>query len=144
MAGPVSLAAARCCSRRKSAAVKSRLPRASRLDRVRQPVALAIADGGKTILVANRRSGSISVIDAASRRVVAEHDVGRGLADLAILPDGRYLLAVDQAANDLVLLSYQDSSIQVLEGRRSAPTPSAWSSRPMDYRASWPRSGRDD
>ena len=54
--------------------------------RLASPVALAIADGGKTILAANRRSGSISVIDAASRSVVAEHDVGRGLAGLAVLP----------------------------------------------------------
>lgn len=91
--------------------------------RVRQPVALACADGGKTILAANRRSGSISVIDAASRCVVAEHDVGRGLAGLATLPDGRHLLAVDQAANDLLLLSYQDPSIQILERRRVGPDP---------------------
>ena len=54
-----------------------------RSQRMRQPVALAVRDGGKTVLVANRRSGSLSVIDAAARKVVAEYDVGRGLADLA-------------------------------------------------------------
>src|SRR5438132_9419932 len=81
--------------------------------RVRQPVAIACTDGGKTVLVANRRSGSISVIDAASRRVVAEHDVGRGLADLAPLPDGRHLVAVDQVANELLLMAYRDRSIRV-------------------------------
>ena len=36
--------------------------------RVRQPVALVWADAGKTVLVANHRSGSISVIDAFTRR----------------------------------------------------------------------------
>ena len=41
--------------------------------RLRQPVALAFVDGGKTLLAANRRSGSLSVIDAASRQ-------GRGRA----------------------------------------------------------------
>jgi YVTN family beta-propeller protein len=91
--------------------------------RVRQPVALAIADGGKTLLVANRRSGSVSVVDAGSRRVVGEHAVGHGLADLAILPDGRHLLAVDQAGHDLVLLSYQDRSMKILERRRIGPDP---------------------
>ncbi len=60
--------------------------------RVRQPVALVCAEGGKTVLVANRRSGSLSVIDAATRKVVAESEVGRGLADLATLPDGRHFL----------------------------------------------------
>ena len=54
--------------------------------RSRQPVALLLTDGGKTLLVANRRSGSLSVIDATTRTVVGEYDVGHGLADLAMLP----------------------------------------------------------
>jgi len=91
--------------------------------RVRQPVALACADGGKTVLVANRRSGSLSVIDAASRRVVAEHDVGRGLADLALLPDGRHGLAVDHAADELLLIDHRDSSIQVIDRIKVSPGP---------------------
>ncbi|MFI5459739.1 MAG: cytochrome c peroxidase [Isosphaerales bacterium] len=94
-----------------------------RARRPRQPVALTCADGGKTVLVANRRSGSLSVIDAASRRVVAEHDVGRGLADLAVLPDGRHLLAVDQAANELLLIDYRDRSIQVVDRVKLSPDP---------------------
>ena len=49
----------------------------------RQPVALVCAEGGKTVFVANRRSGSLTVIDAATRKVVAESQVGRGLAHLA-------------------------------------------------------------
>ncbi|MGP0067093.1 MAG: YncE family protein, partial [Isosphaeraceae bacterium] len=91
--------------------------------RVRQPAALAVLDGGKTILAANRRSGSISVIDAGSRRVVAEHEIGHGLADLAVLPGGRHLLALDQAGHDLILLSFQNSSIRILERRRIGPDP---------------------
>ena len=91
--------------------------------RLRQPVALVCADGGKTVLVANRRSGSLSVIDTAARRVVAEHDVGRGLADLALLPDGRHLLAVDQAANELLLIDYRDRSIQVVDRIPVSPGP---------------------
>ena len=83
--------------------------------RARQPVALTIANGGKTVLVANRRTGSVSVIDTASRRVVAEHDVGTSLADLVTTPDGRHLLAVDQTANELLLLSHNRTSIQILE-----------------------------
>ena len=49
--------------------------------RARQPGALVLVDGGRFLLAANGRSGSISVIDPAARRLVAEHDVGRGLAD---------------------------------------------------------------
>jgi YVTN family beta-propeller protein len=90
---------------------------------VRQPSALAFADGGKTVLVANRRSGSLSVIDAPSRRVVAEHDVGRSLADLAALPDGRHLLAVDPVSNELLLIAYRDRSIQVAGRIKVRPDP---------------------
>src|SRR5262249_47596450 len=74
-------------------------------------------------LVANRRSGSISVIDAATRQVVTESDVGRGLADLAVLPDGRHLLAVDQAASGLLLLHYHDRPIRVLDRIKVGPDP---------------------
>jgi YVTN family beta-propeller protein len=91
--------------------------------RVRQPVALTCADGGKTVFVANRRSGSISIIDAATRGVVAEYDVGRSLADLAFSNDGHYLMAVDPVANELLLLDYRDRSIQVVDRVKVSPYP---------------------
>jgi YVTN family beta-propeller protein len=91
--------------------------------RIRQPVALAFADGGRTVLAANRRSGSVSVIDAASRQVVAESDVGRGLSDLAALPDGRHLLAVDQISDELLLMVYRDRSIRVVDRVQVGPDP---------------------
>ena len=91
--------------------------------RARQPVALAIVDGGKTLLAANGRSGSLSVVDTATRRVVAEHDVGRGLADLAVLPDGRHLLAVDRAAGELLLLEHRDRSLRVVGRIAVGPDP---------------------
>ncbi len=70
---------------------------------LRRPVALALGDGGRTLYVANR-GGSVSRLDAAALRVTAEAAVGRRLADLAVLSDGR-LLAVDEAANELLVLS---------------------------------------
>jgi YVTN family beta-propeller protein len=91
--------------------------------RVRQPVALAVVDGGRTVLAANRRSGSVSVIDTAARRVVAESDVGRGLSDLAVLPGGRGLLAVDQVASELLRLDYRDRSLHVVERIKVGPDP---------------------
>lgn len=91
--------------------------------RMRQPVALAIVDGGRTLLAANRKSGSLSVIDTATRRVVAEHDIGRGLADLAVLPDGRRALAVDRAANELILMTFGDRAPRVVGRAAVAPDP---------------------
>jgi YVTN family beta-propeller protein len=82
--------------------------------RLRRPVALVCVDGGKTLLVANQRSGSISVIDTASR-LIAEHDVGRGLSAIVLVPGGPNLLAVDQAANELLLLLFQNRSLQVVD-----------------------------
>src|SRR5581483_7590614 len=66
----------------------------------RRPVALVLADDGKLLLVANQRSGSISVLDTAGVRVLGEANVGRRLADLAATPDGR-LVAVDEAVGEL-------------------------------------------
>ena len=91
--------------------------------RVRQPEALVLVDGGRLLLAANGRSGSISVIDPAARRLVAEHDVGRGLADLASLPDGTHLLAVDRAAAAALLLERRDTSLRVVSRVEVSPDP---------------------
>ena len=71
--------------------------------RDRRPAALALDRSGTRLYVANARSGTVSVVDAAGERVLAEHDVGRGLSDLAPAPDDR-LLAVDRAGDALILL----------------------------------------
>ena len=91
--------------------------------RVRRPVALAFADGGTLLLVANRGSGTISVVDVASAKVVAEWGVGRGLADLAPLADGTHLLAVDQDADELILLERRGRSIEVVDRVAVGPDP---------------------
>ena len=88
---------------------------------MRQPVALVCADAGKTVLVANRRSGGLSVIDAKARKVVAEYDVGRGLSDLALLKGGRRLLAVDGTSNELLLIDYCDRVLKVIDRLTVSP-----------------------
>lgn len=91
--------------------------------RFRQLAALALVDSDRRLLVANRQSGSISTIDTRTRRVLAEHDVGRGLADIVPLPDGRHLLAVDQAGNDILVLAGHGDAIQVLARVQVSPDP---------------------
>ena len=90
---------------------------------MRHPAALAVIDNGKALVVANRRSGSLSVIDATARKVVAEYDVGRGLADLAVLPGDRYLLAADQASNEVLLIDARDRKIRVADRIKVSPDP---------------------
>ena len=95
------------------------------LSRERQPVALVFVDSGKTIVVANRKSGSLSIIDVATTRTVSEHDVGRSLADLdlAALNEPRRLLALDQASNEVLLLDCHDLNVQVLDRLKVSPDP---------------------
>jgi YVTN family beta-propeller protein len=87
---------------------------------LRRPVALAVADGGKWLFAANRRSGSVSVIDTAARKVAAEVVVGRGLSDLAATPDGKLLLATDEEAGQLILLRRAGAGLEVA-GRVEVP-----------------------
>ncbi len=75
------------------------------------------------MLVANRRSGSLSLIDLAARKIVAEHKVGRGLADLADIPGSPFLFAVEQGANEVLLIGYQDRAIRVVDRRKVSPDP---------------------
>jgi YVTN family beta-propeller protein len=67
---------------------------------------------GKTLFIANQ-SGTITILDPAGGRVTTEVPVGRRLADLALTADGRWLLAVDEEANELVLLQRRESSLEV-------------------------------
>ena len=87
--------------------------------RLRQPVALAGSPDGSRLFAANRRSGSLSVIETATGQVVAEHDLGRGLADLATMPDG-HLLVVDRVGDSLLVLKPDAGSVAV-EARLAVP-----------------------
>src|SRR5262249_12013118 len=78
---------------------------------LRRPVALVLADGGRWLFAANR-CGSVTAIDTAARRPVAETPAGRRLADLAAAADGR-LLAVDEDAGELVVLGRTGPDLQV-------------------------------
>jgi YVTN family beta-propeller protein len=80
-------------------------------ERWRRPVALVPAEDGRRLFVANR-GGSVSVVDVEKLRVLAETDVGRRLADLAAGPGGR-LLAVDEAAGELLVLAPAGDAVRV-------------------------------
>ncbi len=52
-----------------------------------QPGAVRVTPDGNTVVVANRGGNSVSVVDAASRRVRAIFEGCPGAADMVILPD---------------------------------------------------------
>lgn len=78
----------------------------------RRPIALGLLDGGKMLCVANRQSGSLSLIDPQTLHIVGEFDVGKQLADLATLPGGRKLLVVDEAGGELIALAFENGKIK--------------------------------
>ncbi len=82
--------------------------------RLRRPVALTLTDGGKRLLVANRDSGTVAVLDTDTQRVVAETRVGRKLADMTATRDGGLLLAADEAAGEVMLLAHREGTVREL------------------------------
>jgi YVTN family beta-propeller protein len=82
---------------------------------IRQPVALAFANSGRLILTANRRSGTVSVLDTDTLRPVQEIAVGRGLSCLAVSPREAWILACDEPAGDLVFLRSQGGRFDVVQ-----------------------------
>jgi YVTN family beta-propeller protein len=126
---------------------------------LRHPVALALTPDGRWLFTANQRSGTVSLIDTAASKVIADTPVGRRLADLALTPDGRRLLAVDEAGDELLLLSLEPPrltvrgrlkvspdpvSVRVAADGRTCVTASLWAHRldVVDLRSDAPRVAR--
>jgi DNA-binding beta-propeller fold protein YncE len=93
--------------------------------RVRQPMALGLSQDGGRLFVANGRSGTLSIVDPRSGHVASEHAVGQSLAELAFLADDHHWLAVDQAADMLLLLEERDGSVHVTARQPVATDPVA-------------------
>lgn len=80
--------------------------------RLRRPVALVLASEGNTLLVANRDSGTLSLLDTRTLKVVSEQRVGRRLSDLTATARGDLLLAVDEAGGEVVLVEHRPGSLR--------------------------------
>jgi YVTN family beta-propeller protein len=90
---------------------------------LRRPVALALSADGRWLYTANQRSGSVSVNDVEKGAAVAEIAVGRRVSDLVLMPDRRQILATDDDAHELVLLSGQGPAVEVIRRIKVAPYP---------------------
>ena len=66
----------------------------------RRPVAVVVTDGGRWIWTANRRTGTLTVVDGATLAVRAERAVNRALGGSCTIPLGAYA----QASNDTLHL----------------------------------------
>jgi YVTN family beta-propeller protein len=82
---------------------------------VRQPAALGFVNDGALLLAANRRSGTISVVDTRTLRPVQEIVAGQGITDLAISPRQKTILVCDEPAGELLFLRCQGARFDVVE-----------------------------
>ncbi len=69
-----------------------------------EPTSIAIAPNGKTAYVANRFSGTVSVIDTAAHVVSATIPVPSTLEGIAISPDGQRVYVTSRAGQDAVVV----------------------------------------
>jgi DNA-binding beta-propeller fold protein YncE len=136
----VCLTAALCCAVRAQRYPQGSEPPA----RLRRPVAAAFLDEGRTLCVANQRSGTLSLVDVRQGRVLEEIPIGKHLSDLAVLPDRKHVLVVDDEQNELIVLSFDGTrlnnqmrlglapypvSVAVLADGQRASVASLWSRR---------------
>ena len=83
-----------------------------RTEQLRRPIAAGFLNDG-TLCVANRRSGSISLVDVRHSRVLDEIVLGGRLTDLAVLPDRKHVLVVDEARHELIALAFDGEKLSV-------------------------------
>ncbi len=70
-----------------------------------RPMGLALDRAGRRLYVSNGRAGTVSVVDVASRQVVATSaPFGQRPWGIALAPDGRRLYVADGPANEVAVL----------------------------------------
>lgn len=109
----------------------------------RRPVALALADDGARLLVANRDAGTVSILDTRTLRVERETRVGERLADLHATPQGGLVAVADAQAGVVVLLRQRDGALKELRRLTVGAGPTtvrlAADGRLLSVARRWPR-----
>ena len=93
---------------------------------LRRPIGVVAAPDGKTALVANQASGTISRVNLEARQVTAETVVGKHLTSFVAVGDSSLYLATDDVAHELLLLSAAaEGPIEVRQRLAVSPYPVA-------------------
>jgi YVTN family beta-propeller protein len=69
-----------------------------------KPVGVVVSPNGKRVYVASGRTGTLSVIDAATYTVLASIPVGKRPWGVAITRDARYVYTANGLSNDVSVL----------------------------------------
>jgi YVTN family beta-propeller protein len=73
---------------------------------------LALANNGRTLLVANMLGGTVSIVDIPQRQIEAEIAVGADPRAVAFTPDGSRALVVSRGAGALAVIDMQARSVE--------------------------------
>ncbi len=92
---------------------------------LRRPSAAAWGPDGRFLFIVNRDSGTVSVLDADKHQVVGEYPGGQRLVDVATSSSGKSLLAVDEAAREVLELTIGEDGAAVAVSQR-LPIPGAY------------------
>lgn len=83
----------------------------------RRPVAAAWLEPGRLLLTANRRSGTLTVVDVERGAVLDEFVVGERLSALAPLPDPRRFVVADDRTHELIIVHFDAENRLHIDGR---------------------------
>lgn len=82
----------------------------------RSPIALALSADGSRLLTANQTSGTVSLVDTAAGKVLAEVPTGEKPAGVAFAPNGRRAVVTHRHGYDLAVLDVGPDGLK-LAGR---------------------------
>src|SRR5437867_4334358 len=88
-----------------------------------EPTSVAITPDNRKVYVTDRRSGTVSVIDASSQQVTGKIKVGTEPAGCAITPDGKKLYVANSSSGSIsVINTRSDLEIKTIENVGPKPT----------------------
>lgn len=80
----------------------------------RRPAAAVLIDGNRQLCVANRRSGSLSLVDVATKSV-SEKQIGQQLSDIVRLPASEYSVVSDFAGGTLIIIQHAAGELTIVD-----------------------------
>ena len=89
----------------------------------RSPIAIAITADGSNLVTANQTAGTVSLIDTAAGKVVAEIPTGDKPAGVAFSKDGRRAVVSHWYGYDLALLDVEAKALKVVGRVEVGPEP---------------------
>lgn len=91
--------------------------------RLRRPIALALADDGRRLIIGERDAGCVSIVDLEKKTVVAEKRFANRLSDIHVHAEGKSILATDESSGELIAVRRDDLKLRELSRTRVGFSP---------------------